>query len=158
MTIKVLFVCHGNICRSTMAQFIFQHLVNQLGAGADFVIDSRATSTEEIGNSPHYGTIRKMKEQGVPVLPHTARQITMNDYRNSDMIIAMDEANVRNLNRMLCGDPEDKVVKLLSFCSLDRDIADPWYTGDFDATYDDILKGCCGLISYLKTHGLFTND
>ena len=156
MTIRILFVCHGNICRSTMAQFVFQHLVNQLGAGENFLIDSRATSTEETGNAPHRGTIRKMKEHGIPVLPHTASQITMTDYRYSDMIIAMDEANVRNLNRMLCGDPEDKIAKLLSFCSLDRDIADPWYTGDFDATYDDILMGCRGLISHLKARGIFT--
>ncbi len=158
MTIRVLFVCHGNICRSTMAQFVFQHLVNQIGAGDDFVIDSRATSTEETGNAPHRGTVRKMKEQGIPVLPHTASQITMTDYKNSDMIIAMDDANVRSLNRMLCGDPEEKIVKLLSFCSLDRDIADPWYTGDFDATYNDILMGCRGLISHLKAHGLFRSS
>ena len=154
MTIRVLFVCHGNICRSTMAQFVFQHLVNQLGGGADFAIDSRATSTEEIGNGPHRGTVMKMKEQGIPVLPHAARQITMADYQGADMIIAMDEANVRNLNRMLGGDPDGKVFKLLSFCSLDRDIADPWYTGDFDATYEDVLKGCRGLVSHFKSLGL----
>jgi protein-tyrosine phosphatase len=141
-----------------MAQFVFQHLVNQIGAGDDFVIDSRATSTEETGNAPHRGTVRKMKEQGIPVLPHTASQITMTDYKNSDMIIAMDDANVRSLNRMLCGDPEEKIVKLLSFCSLDRDIADPWYTGDFDATYNDILMGCRGLISHLKAQGLFRSS
>ena len=92
-----------------------------------------------------------MREVGVPVLPHKARQITWNDYKSADLVIAMDRENIRNLNRMLKGDPDEKITKLLSFSGLDRDIADPWYTGNFDATYDDIVLGCRDLLEYLKS-------
>ena len=151
MVLRVLFPCHGNICRSTMAQFVFQNMVNKVGYSSCFSIDSVATSTEEIGNGPHIGTVRKMREVGVPVLPHKARQITWNDYKSADLVIAMDRENIRNLNRMLKGDPDEKITKLLSFSGLDRDIADPWYTGNFDATYDDIVLGCRDLLEYLKS-------
>lgn len=151
--IKVLFVCHGNICRSTMSQFVLQDMVNKLGIGDLFHIDSRATSTEEIGNPPHRGTVRKLQAVGVPVLPHRATQITWSDYQDADYIIGMDSWNMKNLNRMLKGDPEGKIYKLLSFAGSDRDIADPWYTGDFDATYDDVVEGCEGLLKYLKEKG-----
>ena len=152
--IKVLFVCHGNICRSTMSQFVLQDMVNKRGWADQFLIDSRATSTEEIGNPPHRGTIRKMKEMGIPVLPHRATQITLKDYNNFDYIIGMDTANMRNLNRMLKGDPEGKLYKLLAFKGDGRDIADPWYTGNFDVTYDDVLEGCEGFLAYLADEGL----
>lgn len=148
--IKILFVCHGNICRSTMSQFVLQHMVNKMGISELFDIDSRATSTEEIGNPPHRGTVKKMQEEGIPVLPHRAVQITWNDYKNADYIIGMDTWNIRNLNRMLKGDPEGKVYKLLTFAGSDRDIADPWYTGDFDATYNDVTEGCRGFLEYLR--------
>lgn len=148
--IKVLFICHGNICRSTMAQFVLQDMVNTLGIAHQFHIDSRATSTEEIGNPPHRGTVRKMQEVGIPVLPHRAARITWDDYNEFDYIIGMDEWNMRNLNRMLKGDPEGKVYKLLTFAGSDSDIADPWYTGNFDATYDDVVAGCNGLLHYLQ--------
>ncbi|MCC8059659.1 MAG: low molecular weight phosphotyrosine protein phosphatase [Clostridiales bacterium] len=151
--IKILFICHGNICRSTMSQFVLQHMVNELGIADQFDIDSRATSTEEIGNPPHRGTVRKLQAEGIPVLPHRATQITWKDYQNADYIIGMDTWNMRNLSRMLKGDPEGKVYKLLSFAGSDRDIADPWYTGDFDATYDDVVKGCKGFLKYLKEKG-----
>lgn len=151
--IRVAFCCHGNICRSTMSQFVFQHMVNNLGIADKFIIDSRATSTEEIGNPPHRGTVRKMQEVGIPVLPHRATQITWNDYNNFDYVIGMDEWNMRNLNRMLKGDPEGKIYKLLSFASSGRDIADPWYTGNFDATYEDVVEGCEGFLNYLKDKG-----
>ena len=154
MTIRVLFVCHGNICRSTMAQFVFQHLINQLGCQEDFIIDSRATSSEEIGNGPHRGTLTILRQAGIPALPHRASRITRDDYKNADMIIGMDEANIRNLMRMLDGDPEGKVHKLLSFAGSDRDIADPWYTGDFDETFNDVLEGCQGLITFFRRRGL----
>lgn len=151
--IKILFICHGNICRSTMSQFVLQDMVNKLGIGDLFHIDSRATSTEEIGNPPHRGTVRKLQAVGVPVLPHRATQITWSDYQDADYIIGMDSWNMKNLNRMLKGDPEGKIYKLLSFAGSDRDIADPWYTGDFDATYDDVVEGCEGLLKYLKEKG-----
>ena len=151
--IKVLFICHGNICRSTMSQFVFQHMVNNLGLADQFYIDSMATSTEEIGNPPHRGTVRKMNQVGVPVLPHRAKQITLSDYDKFDYIIGMDTWNMKNLNRMLKGDPDGKVYKLLTFANSGRDIADPWYTGNFDETYDDVMKGCEGFLQYLKENG-----
>lgn len=151
--VRVLMCCHGNICRSTMSQFVLQDMVNKLGIAELFSIDSRATSTEEIGNPPHRGTVRKMQEVGIPVIPHRATQITWNDYNNYDYIIGMDTANMRNLNRMLKGDPEGKLYKLLSFAGSSRDIADPWYTGNFDITYDDVVEGCEGFLEYLRENG-----
>ena len=119
-----------------------------------FYIDSCATSTEEIGNPPHGGTVRKLKEVHIPLIPHRARQITRKDYDEFDYIIGMDSWNMRNLNRMLKGDPEGKVYKFLSFAGSGRDIADPWYTGNFDETYDDIIEGCEGFLEYLTENGL----
>ncbi len=148
--IKILFVCYGNICRSTMAQSVFAHLVQQAGLSERFTIDSAATSREELGNPPHYGTVSKLRRQGVPVIPHRARQITSADYRDFDYILAMDSQNVRNLHRLLGGDPAGKVHKLLSFADRQGDIADPWYTGNFDETYEDVLAGCRGLLEFLK--------
>ncbi len=146
--IKILFICHGNICRSTMAQSIFAHLAR----GRSYGIDSAATSREEIGNPPHPGTVRKLREMGIPCIPHQARQITPADYRNFDYILAMDSQNVRNLHRLLGGDPEGKIHKLLSFAGMQRDIADPWYTGNFDETYEDVVTGCRALLAYLDTN------
>lgn len=151
--IRILFICHGNICRSTMSQFVFQHMVNRLGLEDQFYVDSMATSTEEIGNPPHRGTIRKMKEAGIPVIPHRAKQISWSDYNKFDYIIGMDTWNIKNLRRMLREDPDGKVYKFLTFAESDRDIADPWYTGDFDATYNDVVEGCEGLLAYLKEKG-----
>ena len=107
--ISVLFVCHGNICRSTMAESVFTHKVKTLGLSDQFLIDSFATSTEEIGNPPHRGTVNKLREVGIPLVPHRAKQITWADYEKSDYIIGMDSANMRNLNRMLKNDPEEKL-------------------------------------------------
>ena len=148
--VKVLFVCHGNICRSTLSESVFTHMVKTAGLQNQFIIDSFATSREEIGNPPHYGTVNKLREVGIPLVPHRAKQITLADYDKFDFIIAMDTANIRNLNRMLNNDPEGKIYKLLSFAGSSRDIADPWYTGDFDATYDDVTRGCKGLLEYIK--------
>ncbi len=139
--IKVLFVCHGNICRSPMAQYIFQNMVDKAGMTDRFYIDSAATSTEEIGNGLHYGTRNKLNEVGIPYGDHKAYQISKPDYEKYDYIIGMDEADIRNINRMIGPDTESKVYKLLDFASIDRDIADPWYTGNFDVTYDDIVQG-----------------
>ena len=156
--IRVLFICHGNICRSTMAQYVMQYLVNKEGLSDQLYIDSAATSTEEIGNGPHYGTVRKMKEVGIPVLPHKAYQVTWKDYDKFDYIIGMDTWNIRNLNRMLKGDPQGKVYKLLSFASSGRDIADPWYTGNFDDTYEDVMEGCEAFLEYLKKNGQISKN
>ena len=150
--IKILFICHGNICRSTLAESVFTYKVKKLGLADQFLIDSAATSREEIGNSPHRGTVSKLKQVGIPLVPHRARQISLADYENFDYIIGMDTANIRNLNRMLKGDPEGKVYKFLSFAGSGRDIADPWYTGNFDETYEDGLEGCEGFLQFLKNN------
>lgn len=150
--IRVAFCCHGNICRSTLAQSVFTHKVNSLGLGNQFIIDSFATSTEEIGNPPHYGTVNKLREVGIPLVPHRAKQISFSDYDNFDYIIGMDTANIRNLNRMLKGDPEGKVYKFLTFAGSGRDIADPWYTGNFDKTYEDVVEGCEGLLEHILSN------
>ncbi len=147
--IKVLFICHGNICRSTMAQSVFTHLVRQRHLDSLFEIDSAATSREEIGNPPHYGTVNKLKSVGIPVVPHRARQMTMTDYEYFDYLIGMDSANIRNMNRIAGGDPDGKLYKLPSFAYQSKDIADPWYTGNFDETYRDVVEGCEALLEYL---------
>lgn len=156
--IRVLFICHGNICRSTMAQSIFAHLIRQAGLEDGFEIDSAATSREEIGNPPHYGTRNKLRQVQIPLTAHHARQMTRQDYAKFDFLIGMDSANIRNMTRIAGGDEDHKIYKMLSFAGYEkthqlsaaRDVADPWYTGDFDATYDDILRGCGGLLAYLQ--------
>lgn len=148
--IRVAFVCWGNICRSTLSESVFTYKVNALGLGDQFVIDSFATSREEIGNPPHRGTVNKLRQVGIPLVPHRAKQITLADYDEFDYIIGMDGINIKYLNRMLNGDPEGKIYKFLSFTGVDKDIADPWYTGNFDATYEDVIKGCEGFLNYLK--------
>lgn len=151
--IKILFICHGNICRSTMAQSVLQHLVNNRGLSDLFHIDSAATSREEIGNGPHYGTVRKLGQVGIPVIPHRAVQMTRQDYLDYDYLIGMDTANIRNMNAIAGGDPQGKIYKLLSFAGEGRDVADPWYTGDFDATYCDVMAGCEGFLESLTEQG-----
>lgn len=146
---KILFICHGNICRSTMAQFVFQHMVNEAGLSNRFEIDSAATSREELGNGPHRGTVRKMKEAGIPVLPHRARQVTKADYDYYDLLIIMDQENLWGIRRIIPDDPEEKIHLLLEYAGQARDVADPWYTGDFDATYRDISRGCNALLEQL---------
>ena len=147
--IKILFICHGNICRSTMAQFVFQHYVEEAGLSDRFEIDSAATSREEIGNGPHRGTVRKMNEVGIPVLPHRARQVTKEDYDYYDLLIIMDQENLWGIRRIIKDDPEEKIHLLLEYCGEERDVADPWYTGDFDATYRDVSRGCSALLETL---------
>lgn len=151
--IRVCFICHGNICRSTMAQSVLQHLTNTRNLSTQFYIDSAATSREEIGSSPHYGTVRKLQEAGIPVIPHQARQMTQQDYLDYDYLIGMDTANIRNMNAIAGGDPDGKIYKLLTFAGESRDVADPWYTRDFDATYRDVMAGCEGLLEFLCERG-----
>lgn len=148
--VRVLFICHGNICRSTMCESVLTHLIKQKHLEFRFHISSAATSREEIGNPPHYGTVNKLRQVGIPVVPHRAVQMTKQDYEDYDYLIGMDSANIRNMTRIAGGDPEGKIYKLLTFAGSDRDVADPWYTGDFDATYRDVLAGCRGLLAYLS--------
>ena len=151
--VRVAFCCHGNICRSTLAQSVFTHKVKELGLEDQFIIDSFATSTDEIGSPPHRGTVNKLREAGIPLVPHRAKQISLKDYVEFDYIIGMDTANMANLNRMLKGDPDGKLYKFLTFAGSGRDIADPWYTGDFDETYEDVMEGCEGFLEYLRENG-----
>lgn len=147
--IKVLFVCHGNICRSTMAQYVMQYLVDKRGLSDCFYIDSAATSTEEIGNRPHRGTQAKLYEVGIPCGDHRAVQMKRSDYEKYDYLIGMDTWNIRNMNRIAGGDPEHKIYKLLEFTNRGGDIADPWYTGNFDETYTDVMEGCQALLEHI---------
>ena len=147
---KILFICHGNICRSTMAQYVFEDMVKKAGLADRFEIDSAATSREEIGNGVHQGTRRKLAEMGIPCGNHRARQVTKADYRHFDYLLIMDENNRRNFMRIIGSDPEGKVHRLLDFSKNPRDIADPWYTGNFDVTYDDIAEGCKDVLDYIR--------
>lgn len=148
--IKVLFICHGNICRSTMAQSVLTYMVKERHMEHLFEINSAATSREEIGNGPHRGTVDKLCQEGIPVVPHRAVQMTQQDYEYYDYLIGMDTANIRNMNRIAGGDPDGKIYKLLSFAGVGRDVADPWYTGDFDTTYEDVVAGCEAFLDFLK--------
>ena len=150
---RVLFVCHGNICRSTMAQCVMQHLVDGRGLSSCFVIDSAATTNEEIGNPIYPPARRKLEAEGVPVVPHRARRIRPGEDAEWDHIICMDDENLRHLRRILGADRLGKVRKLLELVGERRDVADPWYTGDFDATYDDVLRGCEALLDELCGQG-----
>ena len=146
---KILFVCHGNICRSPMAEFVMKDFVSKRGLSSDFYIASSATSTEEIGNDMHYGTRRMLDKYGVKYTRREAVQLESGDYEKYDLFVGMDMANVRNMQRIFGSDPKDKIVRLLDLTSEKRDVADPWYTGNFEVTYRDINEGCEALLEYL---------
>lgn len=149
--IRILFVCHGNICRSPMAEFVMKDLVKKAGLEDDFYIESAATSTEELGNPVHYGTRSILKRHGISCDGKYARQMTRSDYAEFDMLIAMDQRNLRNMERFIGADPEGKVSLLLDYAGRSgEEVADPWYTGDFQATWDDVLEGCSGLLEELS--------
>ena len=148
--IKVLFVCHGNICRSPMAEFVMKDIVAKAGLSAEFEIASAATSTEEIGNSVYPPARRKLAEHGISCEGKTARQLTRKDYERYDLLIAMDHNNLRNLRRMLGEDTENKIHLLMEYTDRPGEVADPWYTGDFEETWQDVLAGCTGLLKQLQ--------
>lgn len=127
-----------------MAQCMLQDMVNKKGVADEFYIDSAATSREEIGNGPHYGMVQKLREVGIPVIPHRARQMTREDYDKYDYLIGMDSYNVSNMKRIAGGDPDGKIYQMLEFAGLSRSIADPWYTDNFDETYNDLVIGLNG--------------
>ena len=149
--IKILFVCHGNICRSTMAEYVMKDLVRKAGLEDEFFIDSAATSTEEIGNGVHHGTKRKLAQMGVPCGDHRARQMTRADYEEFDLLIGMDNPNIRNMTRIAGGDPEGKIRRMLDYTNRPGEVRDPWYTGNFDETWDDVFEGCTNLLELLKS-------
>ena len=143
---KILFICHGNICRSPMAEFVMKDLVAKAGCADRFEIASAATSTEEIGNSVYPPARQKLAQHGISCKGKTARQITRHDYDYYDMIVGMDTYNMRNMMRIFGADPENKVSLLLDHTDRPGDVADPWYTGDFEATYRDVVEGCQQLL------------
>lgn len=147
---RILFVCHGNICRSPMAELVMKSLVEEAGLSDDFYIESAATSTEEIGNSVYPPARRKLAEHGIACNGKTARQMTRSDYQRFDLLIGMDSYNIRNMERICGGDPEGKIHLLMDFTPEAHDVADPWYTGDFEATWQDVLQGCQCLLRKLR--------
>lgn len=147
---KILFVCHGNICRSPMAEFVMKHLVEEAGLADRFEIASAATSTEEIGNPVYPPARRKLAEHGIDCEGKTARQMTFDDYLHYDHVIAMDRNNLRNLKRMFGEDTDHKICLLMDYTRRPGDVADPWYTGDFEATWCDVLEGCKGVLRALE--------
>lgn len=149
-TLRILFVCHGNICRSPMAEFVMKDIVRKHGDEVLFDIASAATSDEEIGNPVHPGTAEVLAQAGISCEGKYARRLRSTDYAAWDLLVGMDEANVRAMLRMFRQDPDGKVKKLLEFAGETGDIADPWYTGDFETTYDDVLAGCRGLYRFLR--------
>lgn len=150
---NILFVCHGNICRSPMAEFYMKDLVERRGLADCFRIASAATSTEELG-SPVYPPARaELARHGIGCAGHAARQLTGTDYSRWDLLVGMDGANLRNMTRICGGDPEGKIVRLLDLTPRPGDVADPWYTGDFQATWRDVEEGCGALLDKLEQEG-----
>ena len=147
--IKILFVCHGNICRSPMAEFVMKELVKEAGVADRFEIASAATSTEEIGNPVYPPARRKLAEHGIRCDGKRARQMTRADYQKYDLLIGMDNWNIRNMLRICGGDREGKIRMLMDYTGHSRSVADPWYTGDFDETWDDVNEGCRALLNAL---------
>ena len=147
--IRILFVCLGNICRSPMAEYFMKDLVEKEGLDWAFHIESAATSREELGNPAYPPARRELQKHGISCAGHAARQLTAADYHRFDYLIGMDNWNIRNIMRIIGSDPEGKVHKLLEFADSTADIDDPWYTGDFETTYQDVLRGCEGLLAQI---------
>lgn len=151
--IRVLFVCHGNICRSPMGEFILKDLVQKAGLTDRFCIGSAATSTEEIGNPVYPPARRKLAEHGIDCAGHRARQLRREDYDRWDLLLGMDDANIRNMQRICGGDPEGKILRLMDLTHRPGPVADPWYTGDFERTWQDVSLGCEALLERLRNQG-----
>lgn len=147
--IKILFTCHGNICRSPMAEFVLKNMVKEKGIENHFYIASAATSTEEIGSPVYFGTRNKLKEYGITTDGKYAVQLKKSDYKKYDYLLGMDQRNIVNMKKILGGDPKGKIKRLLEYTKNARDIKDPWYTGDFDETYQDVYEGCKELLDYI---------
>lgn len=143
---KILFVCHGNICRSPMAEFVMKQLVEEAGLAQEFYIESAATSAEELGNPVYPPAAAKLAEHGISCRGKRARRLTPEDYQRFDLLLGMDQANLRNMQRLFGGDPDAKLHLLLAYAGREDEVADPWYTGDFEATWQDVLAGCQGLL------------
>ena len=150
--VRILFVCHGNICRSPMAEFVMKNLVRKAGREDAFYIESAATSTEEIGNDVYPPARRKLAEHDISCKGKTARQMTRRDYERFDLLVGMDSWNIRNMKVICGGDPDGKIRQLLDFTNRPGDVADPWYTGDFEATWRDVSEGCQCLLTYCTTN------
>ena len=150
---KILFVCHGNICRSPMAEFVLKDMVKKAGLEDRFQIDSVAATWEEIGNDMYPPAKRKLREKGIPFSPRAARILARADYDRFDYLIGMDEENLDDMVRICGGDPEKKISLLLDWAGLSRDVADPWYTGNFEATYQDLIVGCTAFLNKLFPKG-----
>ena len=147
---KILFVCHGNICRSPMAEFVMKDMLKKQGLDKCFYVASAATSSEELGNPPHRGARLRLEREGISCAGKTAVRLRKEDYAQYDYIIGMDEWNKRNMLRLFGGDPEHKISLLLEWAGEAGEVADPWYTGDFETTYQDVFKGCTAILSKLK--------
>lgn len=152
--IKVLFVCHGNICRSPMAEFVMKDMVEKQGIASEFYIASAATSMEEIGNPVHHGTRNRLAQEGISTAGKYAIRMQRSDYQKYDYIVGMDHWNYKNILRIVGKDKERKVSLLLDYTDHPRDVADPWYTGDFEKTYEDVVAGCGGLLAKIKREHL----
>lgn len=148
--IKIMFVCHGNICRSTMAEALFRDMIREEGLENDVKVSSSATSYEEIGNPVHRGTREKLKEYGISTDGIFSTKLKKKDIDEYDYIFVMDQNNINNIKREFGNYKSEKIMKLLDLSKIPRDIADPWYTGNFDETYDDILEGCEILMEKIK--------
>lgn len=148
--IKILFVCHGNICRSPMAEFICKDMVEKSGKSSDFYIASAATSREEIGNPVYPPTRRILEKHGISCKGKFAVQVTKEDYQKYDYIVCMDKNNLRNIKYIIPEDKDNKISLLMDYTGISRDVADPWYTGDFEATERDVIAGCKALLEHIE--------
>ncbi len=156
--VRILFICHGNICRSPMAEFVMKDMLKKAGLSGEAAVDSAATSSEEVwgdvGNPVYPPAREKLAEHGISCAGKRARVMTRADYRNYDMLIGMDTANIRNMRRISGGDPEKKISLLMDYTDRPGSVADPWYTRDFESTWRDVEEGCRGLLEFLKTRGI----